>query len=156
LKKRRIIIIVASVAAAVSLFAGLALAFSQIWDTINDIQEELQTKAIRYVIEGSFDVNQNGDIIEELTDTEYHWKRIAVPQLTLEDMPLIQVCVKTNDRDSYTPSDKWKDAYVAHGILPSSSVVYDEQSVLVLYKRVFTDLGVDYFFNGEYKVTVIK
>lgn len=132
-----------SVVILTSLFAYLAL--------------EVASRATRYVIEGSFDVNQNGDVIEEGTSSEYHWKRIHVPQLTLENMPLIQVCVKTNDRDSYTPSDKWKDVYVAHGILPTSSVVYDEQSVLILYKRVETYQGIpEYFFNGEYKVIVIK
>jgi len=62
-KKRRIIIIVASIAVVVSLFAGLSVAFSQIWNAIYDIKEELQTKATRYVIEGTFNVTQDGDLI---------------------------------------------------------------------------------------------
>jgi hypothetical protein len=75
----------------------------------------------------------------------------------LEDMPLIQVYVKTNDRDNYAPLDTWKDVHAAHGLLPSSSVVYDEQSLLILYKRVDTYTGIiDYFFNGEYKIVVIN
>jgi hypothetical protein len=156
LNKTKVIIVVVSVIVAASLVAGLALTLNQIWNAIYDIQEELEIKAITYVIEGSFDVTQDGDVVEVMPDTEYHWKRIPVPQLTLADMPNIQVYVKTNDRDNYAPLDTWKDVYVAHGITPSSSVVYDEQSVLVLYKRVITDLGIDYFFNGEYRITVIK
>jgi hypothetical protein len=150
------IIVAVSVVVVASLVAGLALTLNQIWNTIYDIQGELKTKAITRVIEGSFDVTQNGDVVEARTDTVYHWKRILVPELTLDDIPNIQVYVKTNERDKYTPLDTWKDVYVAHGVMPTSSVVYDNQSVLVLYKRVFTELGIDYFFNGEYKVTVTK
>ncbi len=157
MKKTKIVIAVVSIVVVASLVASLVFTLNQIWNAIYDIQEELEIRSITYVIEGSFDVAQDGDVIEAMPNTEFHWKRIAVPQLTLEDMPNIQVYVKTNDRDNYTPLDTWKDVYVAHGIMPSSSVVYDEQSVLVLYKRVGTDDGtVDYFFNGEYKVTVTK
>jgi hypothetical protein len=156
LKKTKIIIAVVSVVVVASLVASLALTLNQIWNAIYDIQEELEIRAITYVIEGSFDVTQDGDVVEVMPDTEYHWKRIPVPQLTLEDMPNIQVYVKINDRDKYAPLDTWKDVYATHGIMPGSSVVYDEQSVLVLYKRFITDLGTDYFFNGEYKVTVTK
>ena len=156
MKRTKIIIVIVSVAVVASLFVSLALTLNQIWNTIYDIREELDIRAITYMIEGSFDVTQDGDVVEVLGATDYHWKRILVPQLTLEHMPNIQVYVKTNDRDNYAPLNTWKDVYVAHGIMPSSSVVYDEQSVLVLYKRVSTDLGIDYFFNGEYKVTVTK
>jgi hypothetical protein len=156
LKKTKIIIAVVSVVVVASLVAGLVFTLNQIWNAIGDIQEELEVRSITYVIEGSFDVTQDGDVIEQMTDTVWHWKRITVPQLTLEDMPNIQVYVKINDWDKYAPLDTWKDIYVAHGIMPSSSVVYDEQSVLVLYKRIITDLGIDYFFNGEYKITVTK
>jgi hypothetical protein len=156
LKKRKMIIVAVSVVVVASLVAGLALTLNQIWNTIYDIQGELETKAITRVIEGSFDVTQNGDVVEARTDTVYHWKRIPIPELTLDEMPNIQVYVKTNERDKYTPLDTWKDIYVAHGVMPTSSVVYDNQSILVLYKRVFTDFGIDYFFNGEYKVTVTK
>ena len=156
MKKTKIIIAVVSVVVVASLVAGLAFTLNQIWNAIYDIQEELEVRSITYVIEGSFDVTQDGDVVEEMTDTVYHWKRISVPQLTLEDMPNIQVYVKTNDRDKFAPLDKWKDVYATHGVMPSSSVVYDEQSVLVLYKRIITDLGIDYFFNGEYKITVTK
>ena len=156
MKKTKIIIVVVSVVVVASLVAGLILTLNQIWNAIDDIQEELEVRSITYVIEGSFDVTQDGDVIEEMTDTAWHWKRIPVPQLTLEDMPNIQVYVKTNDWDKYAPLDTWKDIYVSHGVMPSSSVVYDEQSVLVLYKRVIFDLGIDYFFNGEYKITVTK
>jgi len=156
LRKTKIIIIVVSVVVVASLVAGLVLTLNQIWNAIGDIQEELEVRSITYVIEDSFDVTQDGDVIEQMTDTVWHWKRITVPQLTLEDMPNIQVYVKTNDWDKYAPLDTWKDIYVAHGIMPSSSVVYDEQSVLLLYKRIIADLGIDYFFNGEYKITVTK
>jgi hypothetical protein len=156
LKKRKIIITAVSVTVIASLVAGLALTLNQIWNTIYDIQGELETKSVTHVIEGSFDVTQDGDVLETMTDTVFHWKRITVPQLTLDDMPNTQVYVKTSDWDKYVPLGTWKDIYVSHGILPVSSVVYDEQSVLVLYKRVITDLETDYFFNGEYKITVTK
>jgi hypothetical protein len=106
LNKTKIIIAVVSVVVvAASLVAGLALTLNQIWNAIYDIREELEIRSITYVIEGSFDVTQDGDVVEVMPDTEFHWKRIPVPQLTLEDMSLIQVCVKTSDRDNYAPFD---------------------------------------------------
>ena len=58
---------------------------------------------VRYVLEGSFNVTQDGDVITGRNITSWRWKRIAVPHLTLENMPLIEVYVKPNDRDFLPP-----------------------------------------------------
>jgi hypothetical protein len=113
--------------------------------------------ATRSVIEGSFNVTQEGDVIEVSGATESHWKRIPVPQLTLEDMPLVKVYFKPTNLTVSTPHEMWRDVGEGLGALPTVSAVYDEQSVLILYKRVYLDMGETiYYFNGEYKIVVVK
>jgi hypothetical protein len=110
----------------------------------------------RYVIEGSFDVTEKGDVIETFGTTEEHWKVIAVPQLTLENMPLIRVYYRPNNTSAST-HEMWRESGEALGTFPTLSVVYDEQSVLILYKKVYNDYGMtNYLFNGEYKIVIIK
>jgi hypothetical protein len=117
--------------------------------------------APRYVIEGSFDMAQDGDVIEPMGGSRLdHWKRISVPQLTLEDMPLVTVYIK-NDLATSTPHDMWREAGEGHGILPTVSAVYDEQSVLICYKRENYPVqgSTLYLFPGEviqYKIVVVK
>ena len=117
--------------------------------------------ATRYVIEGSFDMAQNGEVIEPMGGSRLdHWKRISVPQLTLEDMPLVTVYIK-NDLATSTPHDMWREAGEGHGILPTVSAVYDEQSVLICFKREnYAGPGLTtYLFPGEfiqYKIVVVK
>lgn len=117
--------------------------------------------ATRYVIEGSFDMAQNGEVIEPMGGSRLdHWKRIPVPQLTLEDMPLVTVYIK-NDLATSTPHDMWREAGEGHGILPTVSAVYDEQSVLICFKREnYAGPGLTtYLFPGEfiqYKIVVVK
>ena len=55
MKKTKLIIALVSVVVLTSLFFYLA--------------SEVASRAKRYVIEGSFDVTQDGDVIEERTDT---------------------------------------------------------------------------------------
>ncbi len=112
--------------------------------------------APRFMTEGSFDVSEAGDVVEASATIRSHWKRISVPLLTLGDMPLIKVYVKPTVNDS-TPHAMWRDAGEGIGALPTASVVYDEQSVLILYKRVYLDTNsTAYYFNGEYKIVVVK
>ncbi|MDR2707610.1 MAG: collagen-like protein, partial [Nitrososphaerota archaeon] len=72
----------------------------------------------RYVIEGSFDVEQDGDLIlhRNLGTEEYrqeiHWKKINVPQLTLTDMPIVQVYIRPifdETSNVSPPIQSWKD-----------------------------------------------
>jgi hypothetical protein len=55
----------------------------------------------------------------------------------------------------------WREAGEGHGILPTVSAVYDEQSVLICYKREnYPAQGSTlYLFPGEviqYKIVVVK
>lgn len=179
MKKRRIIIIVASIAVVVSLFAGLSVAFSQIWNAIYDIKEELQTKATRYVIEGTFNVTQDGDLIRLYqigTHTDslepnwmpgpsgnvaipiafYHWKRIDVPQLTLANMPSVKVYGYTYFNSAIT---MWNDADANFGGFTEKigEVLYDEGCVYLLYKMTNNYGGdIHYCTTGYYRIEVLK
>ena len=114
------------------------------------------TGVTRHVIEGSFNVTENGDVIENLGTTEEHWKNVTVPQLTLDDMPLIKVYYRPNNSSAAT-HEMWRESTEALDTFPTLSVVYDEQTVVILYKKIYTDSGVtNYLFNGEYKIVVIK
>ncbi len=146
-----------SIAVATALvLTGLALAQDDNYPLPDNDDSENAPGTVRYVIEGSFNVTENGDIVETFGTTDEHWKRIVVPQLTLEDMPLIRVYYKPNNSSAST-HEMWRESGEALGTFPTLSVVYDEQSVLILYKKVYNDCGMtNYLFNGEYKIVVVK
>jgi len=156
LKKTKVSIVLISIIMVTALvLTSLALA----QDDNYPLSEEDASKndgTVRYVVEGSFNVTENGDIVETYGTTDEHWKRIVVPQLTLENMPLIRVYYKPNNSSAST-HEMWRESGEALGTFPTLSVVYDEQSVLILYKKVYNDCGItNYLFNGEYKIVVIK
>ena len=117
------------------------------------------TGATRIVIEGSIDLELEGDAIVVETKPQRvdvtHWKIIDVPQLTLSDMPLIHVYtksyVKTGVVEAKDPSKLWRE---------STNVVYDEKSVLILYKLITSfkekPQSTIYQMNGDYKIVVVK
>jgi hypothetical protein len=124
--------------------------------------------ATRHVIEGWFNVTQSGDLIkyyETSSETiEFHWKRIDVPQLTLSDMPSVQVYVKTylnTTENATTPITLWRDVGVTFGSIVEDNgvVLYDEGCVYVFFK-VFYASGVPpyylYAVTGDYKIVVVK
>jgi len=125
--------------------------------------------ATRYVIEGSFNVTQDGDLIKyvEASDnstTAYHWKRIDVPQLTLSYMPSVQVYVKTyfatNESEPGT-IPLWRDVGVTHGSIVEDAgvVLYDEGCVYIYFKFSVTGIPSPYTVyavTGDYKIVVVK
>ena len=130
---------------------------------IDDLQtqlEELQAvneTISRTVIEGVFNVTEDGDIIEvTASGDELHWKNITIEELTLSDMPLITVYVKPNNNTITTPEDMWRLAGEGLGNQPTAYVVFDEQTVLIFYKRILNDGTENYFMNGNYKIVVVK
>lgn len=125
--------------------------------------------ANRTVIEGSFNVTQDGDLIKYDTGYlnytfAYHWKRIAVPQLTLSDMPSVQVYVATNFtsvEDLTAPIQLWRDVGVTHGTVVEDNgvVLYDEGAVYIYYKVVITGTGAPYALyavTGDYEIVVVQ
>ena len=144
MKKRKIIIAVVSVVVITSLVAGLALTLNQIWNTIYDIQEELETKAVAHVIEGSFDIMEGGDLItsmemgtgEPLPIAYYHYKIIEVTELTLSDMPSVQVFVKPYEISELGAEDleqMWIE-YPTNIGGSRQGLYYDEGCVYINYK----------------------
>ncbi|MEJ2242079.1 MAG: hypothetical protein P8Y18_08055 [Candidatus Bathyarchaeota archaeon] len=123
---------------------------------LDDLQAENET-IVRTVIEGSFNVTEDGDIID-VTESgdELHWKNITVEELTFSDMPLINVYVKPNNNTATTPEDMWRNAGEGLGEQPTAYAVFDEQSVLIFYKRILNDGAENYFMNGDYKIVVVK
>jgi hypothetical protein len=119
--------------------------------------------ATRYVIEGSFNVTQDGDLIKYTEEGyAYHWKRIDVPQLTLSDMPSVQVYVKTyfvsNESETEpTPIALWRDVGVTHGSIVEDTgvVLYDEGCVYIYFKVVFPGYSL-YAVAGDYRIVVVK
>jgi hypothetical protein len=111
----------------------------------------------RYVIEGSINLTQDGDLMKWIGSppTElYHFKRIAVPQITLSNMPLVHVYVKLN--------------WIINGALGNGSatlsgnvtedsdlVLYDEGCVYIFYKST-SGSSVFYPITGDYRIVVVK
>jgi hypothetical protein len=127
--------------------------------------------ATRYVIEGSFNVTEDGDLIRYVqsgdNDTsEYHWKRIDVPQLELSDMPSVQVFVKTSFvsiENETEPMEMWKwyGPVTGGGV----HVMYDDGCVYIEYKiySEYYDIWAEewtqstlYRMDGNYKIVVVK
>ena len=124
--------------------------------------------ATRYVIAGSFNVTLDGDLIKYRGGDlayAYHWKRIDVPQVTLSDMPLVHVYVKTafeSVENVSQPIQLWKDLSETFGSLVENTglVLYDEGSVYIFYKQVITPNTGDpytmYAITGDYIIVVVK
>jgi hypothetical protein len=125
----------------------------------------------RYTIEGSFDVEQTGDLIKYDTyldpESAFHWKKIDVPQLTLSDMPIVQVYLRATFESVEgvsQPMQLWKDPMIYHSTpaLNTGVVLYDEGCIYVYYKQVITPAHDDpppytlYATNGEYEIVIIK
>ena len=129
--------------------------------------------ATRYVIEGSFNITEDGDLIKYYESgpsviTEYHWKRIDVPLLTLSDIPSVQVYVKTyfhvnttggtgNECTIPTSTVLWIDVGVTFGSIVENSgpVLYDEGCFYIFYK-IGDDPNALYAMTGDYKIAVVK
>jgi len=123
----------------------------------------------RYVIEGSFDVEQDGDLIL-YRDTgtiiqAHHYKKINAPQLTLSDMPLVNVYVRPDfDIDYYEfnispPMQSWKDyetLWVGSMVQNTGTLIYDEENIYMYYKNTADDHSPIYWINGEYLIVIIK
>ena len=123
----------------------------------------------RYVLAGSFDVEQNGDLIKYDTlmgvDSAYHWKKIEVPQLTLSDMPLVHVYLRaTFESEGVSqPMQLWKDHLMHYEYYGNTgTVLYDDGCIYVYYKQVLTpqlDASLQYTLyatNGDYQIVVLK
>jgi hypothetical protein len=122
------------------------------------------------VIEGSFNITQNGDLIKNHSGPDpilYHWKRIAVPQITLSDVPSVQVYVKTYfhngtglaNESATVPTSTvlWRDVGVTFGNIAEDAglVLYDEGCVYIFYKVIY-DSSVQYAMTGDYKIVIVK
>ena len=167
MKRTILIALVVAAAMLTSLFVGFTFArdenspFAQIWSAMFDLQtrvDEIESSSTtRYVIEGVIDLTQDGDVIapsSELSNVMFHWKIVSVPQLTLDDMPLINVYLKPPSGEFSGLFDMWRDNGEDWGYYYLKAV-YDEQTVYICYKRVDSS-ETTYFINGEYKIVVIK
>jgi len=126
----------------------------------------------RYVIEGTFDVTPDGDLTKHdvaaesvgFLDYVYHWKKIDVPQLTLSDMPLVTVYVRSvfdSGESGSQPMLLWKDhAWGSSSVIDAGAVIYDEGCVYILYKIVLTPSQGDTYTlsvsTGEYNIVIVK
>ncbi len=130
--------------------------------------------ATRYVTEGSFNVTQNGDLIKQLYNEDgsessaFHWKRIEVSQITLSNMPSVQVFIKTyfqtdvdygtgQNATTFSPTALWRDVGVTFGSIAENAgtVLYDEGCVYIFYKQTGGSNAL-YAMTGDYKIVVVK
>ena len=118
--------------------------------------------ASRYVIEGSFNVTQDGELIElwyEGTEAR-HYKRIDIPQLTLSDMPSVQVYVKTYvDFVQDEPIEMWKLHFPEWVRFDEGCVFFKFKTHVEYYDDLFTHAWVidtGYDIDGNYKIVVVK
>ena len=129
----------------------------------------------RYVIDGTFDVTKDGDLIISETyeaglfgnggEISYHWKKIEVSQLSLSDMASIQVYVRTtvkNTADGAPPRQLWTDYNPPFNtpVLNTGAVLYDNGCIYVYYKTFETPKNAEpfsmYAMTGEYTIVVVK
>ena len=127
----------------------------------------------RYVIEGSFDVTQDGDLIkydsfpnsDVVFEYSYHWKKIAVPQLTLSDLPLVNVYVSTTfegTANEQPVQPLWKDYSVPSSTMvqKTGGIIYAEGCIYIYYKTLVTpsnDGLLDLIYTtGEYTIVIVK
>jgi hypothetical protein len=130
--------------------------------------------ATRYVIEGYFNVTQDGDLVRYTNETEgghyyyseEHWKRINVTQITLADMPSVQVFIKTtfvSIENVTAPIEMWKwyGPVTGGGV----HVMYNEGCVYLQYKNYEEGYDIlageygnytSYRFDGNYKIVIVK
>ena len=110
----------------------------------------------RYVIEDSFNITDEGDLIKNIyhggSVSEYHWKKIIVPQLTLSDMVSVQVFTKPYSLLYANPEDlmqMWREHNADYDY-------FDEGCVYIYYKVITTGSSPNYAINGEYKIVLVK
>jgi hypothetical protein len=124
--------------------------------------------ATRYVITGSFDITEDGDLIKYQNSGDstyaYHWKRITVSQLTLTDMPQVQVFLRNDFKttDAADPVTLWREVGNPLGSLVESNgvVLYDEGCVYVFFKEIISGSSPTYPIyatnSGDYKIVLVK
>jgi hypothetical protein len=129
----------------------------------------------RYVIDGTFDVTNDGDLIISETygvglfgnggEISYHWKKIEVSQLTLSDMASVHVYVRTtveSTADGVSPMQLWTDYNPPFStpVLNTGAVLYDNGCIYVYYKTLETPKDAEpfsmYAMTGEYTIVVVK
>jgi hypothetical protein len=129
----------------------------------------------RYVIDGTFDVTKDGDLIISETygaglfgnggEMSYHWKKIEVSQLSLSDMASVHVYVRTtieNAKGVSQPMQLWTDYNPPFStpILNTGAVLYEDGCIYVYYKTIETHQEGDsynmYAMTGEYTIVVVK
>lgn len=109
----------------------------------------------RTVIDVSFDVTTPGDVIEG----DRHWKKIAVPELTLADMPLIMVYVRVDNNfvGEDQPPYLWIEIDSAPGAFVGGNARFEEGYVYLSYKTYNSgQASWEYYHNGIIKIVIIK
>jgi Collagen triple helix repeat (20 copies). len=115
--------------------------------------------ATRYVIEGSFNTSQNGDLTQTSYGTTTHWKRISIPQLTLDDMPSIEVYVRSTEPVNVTIDGQQTtiQPWVRfHQLIGNPDGIIYDQGALYLYYKQTSGNSTYTAITGDYKVVVIK
>jgi len=116
--------------------------------------------ATRYVIEGWFNTSQNGDLtLTESQGQVLHWKRINIPQLTLSDMPSVEVFVKSSSPTTVnidgqaTSINMWVTFHALIG--NPDGILYDNGCIYLYYKDVSSSFN-SIPITGDYKIVVVK
>jgi len=108
-----------------------------------------ESGAVRTVIEGWFDVTEDGDLTKQIFGV-YYWKRVNVSELTLSDMPSVQVYAKPYSL-AYADADDLLQMWREY-----TDVFYDEGCVYIYYKVISEPQEPNYAITGDYKIVVTK
>lgn len=93
---------------------------------------------LKKVYTGTIDISRNGDVIIQTEFLRFHWAVISVPEITLNDMPVVDVFVKPHPGWLYlypgVPPNSWVKLGTSDGGL-APGVAFDEGRVYILYKK---------------------
>jgi hypothetical protein len=112
----------------------------------------------RKVYEGTIDVSQDGDIVVEDFGAKYHYKQVEIPEMEIDDFPMINVYVRLVKGDMYgtLPTNiSWVQP-IADDDLVGGDLLYtiDNGNVYLLYK--YEEDEYESIFFSEYKIVIIK
>lgn len=149
---------------------NLQTQINELQTQINDLETSIGTTRIVY--EGTFDVFTVGDFIVHRNSTSnpitaLHYKEIIVPELTLNDMPLVKVYTKPYSVTGSVmiPSEEveflnnvwYEQDYGTSAVAErTNDVLYGEGAVYIFYRSEIQGTTAQIAINGDYKIVVTK
>ena len=107
------------------------------------------------IYQGNFDLNSSGDMVT-VGDYVYHWKKILVPELDINQMPDLSI-YQVNHPDQLVGIDGYPfdGDYWIQKDNTDNTIILREAEVWMRYKAVDQNTNQSYYdFSGDYKIVV--